>query len=247
MAKQDFAQMKSSTQAKSGSGSGTVLSAVGIVMIAALCFGSGYWLGSANQQQAGNSAGNNADVDAAEAKLAIQVAENTLLLARAEALEGSVEQWKQKAQQDAHSKVGDLSFYKELPKQPVAPTPMPDMPVTTVTSGTRAKPVSSHRLEAVKTAGSLQPGSHSPDIAKQKHGIYRIQLASFRTRSDAMVMQHKLSQAGFSALIHKVDLGEKGQWYRIYAGPYHSRSVAEADQQKIEKKIKLKGFLVRGG
>jgi len=240
MAKQDFAQVKSATQTKSGSDSGAMLSAVGIVMIAALCFGAGYWLGSANGQQAGNSV----DVDAVEAKLAIQVAENNVLLAKAEALRDSVEQWKRKEQQDAHSKVGDLSFYKELPKQSVTPAPMPDMPVATVTPKVVAKPVPAQRSEVVKAVN----GSHASAIAKQPlHDVYRIQLASFRTQSDAMVVQQKLSQAGFSALIHKVDLGRKGLWYRVYAGPYHSKSIAEADQKKIGKKIKLKGFLVHGG
>ncbi len=244
MAKQDFAQVQSTIQPESGSDSGAMLNAVGIVIIAALCFGGGYWLGSANGQQAGN----HADVDAVEAKLAIQVAENKVLLAKTEALQDSVEQWKQKAQQDAHSKVGDLSFYKELPKQSVTPAPMPDMPVATVAPKVVTKPVPVQRSEVVKAVKVLPSGSHTSVIAKQSvHDIYRIQLASFRTQSDAMRVQQQLSQAGFPALIYKVDLGSKGLWYRIYAGPYHSKSAAEADQKKIGKKIKLKGFLIRGG
>ncbi len=246
MAKQDFAQVQSTIQpeSESESGSGAMLNAVGIVMIAALCFGGGYWLGLANSQQAGNSV----DVDAVEAKLAIQVAENNVLLAKTEALQDSVEQWKQKAQQDAHSKVGDLSFYKELPKQSVTPAPMPDMPVATGAPKIVAKPVPAQRSEVVKAVKSLPSGSHASAIPKQPLvDVYRIQLASFRTQSDAMVVKQKLSQAGFPALIHKVDLGSKGLWYRIYAGPYHSKSAAEADQKKIGKKIKLKGFLIRGG
>ncbi|MDQ6999478.1 MAG: SPOR domain-containing protein [Mariprofundus sp.] len=245
MAKQDFAQVQSTIQPESGSGSGAMLNAIGIVIIAALCFGGGYWLGSANGQQAGK----NADVDAVEAKLAIQVAKNKVLLAKTEALQDSVEQWKRKAQQDAHSKVGDLSFYKELPEQSVTPAPMPDMPVATVASKVVTKPVPVQRPEVVKAVKALPSGSHTSDIAKQSvvHDIYRIQLASFRTQSDAMRVQQQLSQAGFPALIHKVDLGSKGLWYRIYAGPYHSKPAAEADQKKIGEKIKLNGFLIRGG
>ncbi|MDQ6982002.1 MAG: SPOR domain-containing protein [Mariprofundus sp.] len=243
MAKQDFAQVKSTTQTKSGSGSGAISSSIGIVVIAALCFGGGYWLGSSNGAQISNSK----DTNAVETKLATQVAENKVLLAKTEALQDSVEQWKQKAQQDAHSRVGDLSFYKELPKQSVTPAPMPDMPVEAVAPKVSAKPVTAHRSEVVKAVKPL-PSSHPPAKSKQQlHDVYRIQLASFRTQSDAMVVQQKLSQAGFSALIYKVDLGGKGLWYRVYAGPYHSKSAAEADQKQIEKKIKLNGFLVRGG
>lgn len=249
MARQDFAQVKSTTQSKSGSGFAAAMSAVGIVMIAVLCFGGGYWLGSSNEDQAGGSAGIHADVAAVEAKLAAQVAENKLLQARNEALQDSVGQWKQKAQQDAHSKLGDLSFYKELPKQSVTPAPMPDTPAATANPRPEVKAAVSEQSVASVIAKSSGLESHAPDSVKQEkvQGGYRIQLASFRARSDAMVMQGKLAKAGFRALVHQVDLGEKGQWYRIYAGPYHSRAVAEADQKKIEKKIKLKGFLVRGG
>jgi len=244
MAKQDFAQVKSTTKPESGSGSGSVLNAIGIVIIAALCFGSGYWLGSSRGVQAGNSAG----AAVVEEKLAKQVAENQLLLAKNEALQDSLEQWKQKAQQDAHSRVGDLSFYKELPKQSVTPAPMPETPAVTASLKAAGTQYPEMRSETVKSIKPLQSGGHGSAASQQQpRDVYRIQLASFRTQSDAMAVQQKLSQAGFSALIHKVDLGEKGQWYRIYAGPYHSKSVAEADVQKIEKKIKLKGFLVRGG
>jgi len=244
VAKQDFAQVKSTTKPESGSGSGSVLNAIGIVIIAALCFGSGYWLGSSNGVQPGDSAG----AGVVEAKLAKQVAENQLLLAKNEALQDSLEQWKQKAQQDAHSRVGDLSFYKELPKQPVMPAPMPATPAATGNHKPAGRSIPETQSEIVKSIKPLQPGSHGSVASQQQsRDVYRIQLASFRTQSDAMAVQQKLLQAGFSALIHKVDLGEKGRWYRIYAGPYHSKSVAEADVQKIGKKIKLKGFLVRGG
>jgi len=43
-----------------------------------------------------------------------------------------------------------------------------------------------------------------------------------------------------------VELGEKGRWYRLYAGPFASKTSAENVLQKIDKQIQLKGLLIRG-
>jgi len=60
-----------------------------------------------------------------------------------------------------------------------------------------------------------------------------------------MAMQQKLMRAGFNAQVKRADLGEKGLWFRLYAGPYDSRADAETAQQTIETQMKLKGFLQR--
>jgi len=254
MSKQDFAQVKVSTQSESGSASGSILSAIGILVIAGLCFSGGYWLGAGDVAQTGNKT----DTDAIEAKLAAQVAENRLLQATNETLQDMVLQWKKKSEQGAHTKVGELTFYKELPKQSVTPAPVPDAPKikTSVAPQIVAKVASlegqhspAHSVAPVKAVDALaEHGSNTalqqPAPASNEH--YRIQLASFRTESGAMEMQGKLAKAGFISQIKMADLGEKGQWYRLYAGPFDSRSAAESTQQQIEQQVKLKGFIIRG-
>jgi len=242
MAKQDFAQVKASTQPESGSGSGSLLRAIAIVVIAGLCFSAGYWLGAGDIRKTGNKT----DAGAIEARLAAQMSANKLLQAKNAALQEMVTQWKAKAEQGAHAKVGELTFYKELPKQPVTPAPVPE------TAKTAAKSQPDKQATAVQQVTTVDTGHDAtadvaapPESHSVSNAVYRIQLASFRTQSDAVVMQKKLAKAGFASQVKKADLGDKGQWFRLYAGPYDSRDDAEAAQQNIDAQVKLKGFIIR--
>jgi len=243
MAKQDFAQVKASTHTESGSGSGSILSAIGIVAIAGLCFSGGYWLGAGDIRQTGTKT----DTDAVEAKLAVQVAENKILQAKNESLQALATQWKARAEQGAHAKVGELTFYKELPKQSVTPAPVPDTAKVKTQPGKQTADV--HQVAAANAAhGTTVPdtvNTTSSILHSSSQIVYRIQLASFRSEADAMVMQKKLTRAGFISQVKKADLGNKGQWFRLYAGPYDSRTKAEAAQQNINAQVKVKGFIIR--
>ncbi len=251
MSKQDFAQVKASTKTESGSASSSLLNAVGIVVIAGLCFSGGYWLGSGDIRQTGNKT----DVEALEARLAAQVAENKVLQAKNETLQDMVLQWKTKAEQGAHTKVGELTFYKELPKESVTPAPVPDRPKAKTRPHHAVKPVAEQRMtvepvdrpaatvNAVDTAATAAADAAHPGLTPPSR--YRIQLASFRTESGARAMQGKLATAGIHSQIKPVNLGEKGQWYRLYAGPFGSKSAAEQAQLQVEKQVKLKGFIIR--
>jgi len=248
MSKQDFAQVKANTKTESGSASGSLLNAVGIVVIAGLCFSGGYWLGSGDIRQTGNKT----DVEAVEARLAAQVAENKVLQAKNETLQDMVLQWKTKAEQGAHTKVGELTFYKELPKESVTPAPVPDTPKVTAHSKPHAvKPVAEQSMTVepmVRPAAADTPATAAADAAHPgltPPSRYRIQLASFRTESGARAMQGKLATAGIHSQIKPVDLGEKGQWYRLYAGPFGSKSAAEQAQLQVEQQVKLKGLIIR--
>jgi len=242
MAKQDFAQVKASTKPESKSGSGSMLNAIGIVVIAGLCFSGGYWLGSGDVQKTGNKT----DVDAVAARLAAQVAENKLLQAKNETLQNMAQQWKQKAEQGAHTKVGELTFYKELPKQSVTPAPVPDAPKAAPATPQHKAVTAPQQVTAAALTGAVDQQPRT-QVQLPSNSSYHVQLASFRTESDAMTMQRKLTQAGFVSQIKMADLGEKGRWFRLYAGPFASKSAAETAQQQIEKQMKLKGLLIRGG
>ncbi len=249
MAKQDFAQVKASTQQEDSSGSGSLLRAIAIVVIAGLCFSAGYWLGAGDIQKTGNKT----DAGATEARLAAKVAENKLLQAKNRALQEMVAKWKSKAEQGAHAKVGELTFYKELPKQPVTPAPVPETSAKAIKA--RAKTAQQHadlqqvaavdpvHSEHASNADAANTGPAAPH-AFPRAG-YLIQLASFRSEADARVMQKKLTKTGFATQVRKADLGDKGEWFRLYAGPYDSRSKAEAAQQTINTQVKLQGFILR--
>jgi len=232
MAGHDFAHNAAPNQTSPSSGNDAlILPVIAVIAVAGICFAAGFWLGSADVKRTGMKT----DIDAVGAQLAAKQAEVILQQARIKSLEGQVSQWRNKAGESAYSKVGELSFYKDLPKQSVTPAPVSAKAVAKVKPV--AKPAITQVIEKV-----LRPVSTAPVIKKVlDDSDYRIQLASFRSFSDAMPLQKKMSKSGFSTFIHQVDLGAKGQWFRVYAGPFVSKSEAEDSRQRIEQQMKLKG------
>jgi cell division septation protein DedD len=248
MARQDFAQVKAPKKSESGGRSGSVLIIFGIVFVAIACFIAGFWLGG-NQGVQPDLA--HPELDTARAQIKLSQARVDLQQTRIEVLEKLVEEWKKKSEEGATAKVGELKFYHDLPRQSVMPAPVSDLPASK--SSVRpalpphpAKP-SIEQPESEKTVDIQRANKPTKKVvADTAVVVYQIQVASFRAKVDAFRLQKKLFNAGFSAFIHSVDLAEKGEWYRVYAGPYSSKDIAEKAQAEIHKQTKIKGLLVRG-
>ena len=68
-------------------------------------------------------------------------------------------------------------------------------------------------LEDAKKALEEEPlPSASPD------GQYLVSVSSFREESLAIALKDKLIQSGYPASTLRVDLPEKGTWYRVLVG-----------------------------
>ncbi|MBL4775938.1 MAG: SPOR domain-containing protein [Mariprofundus sp.] len=232
MAGQDFAHNAApSHHATPSAGLASVLPIAAILFVAGACFSAGYWLGANDIEQTGN----NTDVDAMEAKLMVKNAAIKLHQARIETLEEMAAQWKSKAGQGAHTKVGELSFYNDLPKQSVTPASV----------SAKKEPAALAKSKPVNIHPAL-PLSPKPLVKKAllDHD-YRIQIASFRSASDAKPVQKKILKAGFPAFVQQVDLADKGQWFRVYAGPFASKASAQEHKRQIEQHMNLTGLLIR--
>jgi len=239
MARQDFAHNAAPSKTQAPAGTVSALPVVGIILVAVACFSAGYWLGKDDIQQGFNKV----DVDAVEAQLAVKDAEARLQEARIETLQALVEQWKAKAGEGAHTKLGELNFYKDLPKQSVMPAPVSAKTVEKVVRKKIALP----KHGGIRNAGTITPESVSPTAKKVfDASAYRIQIASFRHEYDALPVQKKIKRAGFAAYVKAVDLGDKGIWFRVYAGPFVSKAVAERKSMRLETEMNIKGLLVRG-
>lgn len=233
----DFAKVAAPARAVKRREGGSVLSVLGIVVIAGLCFAAGFWLGG-NQKQSTTDGISRSDFEKVRSKLEKKGSEADLLQAKIEALQDQVEQWKAKAGAGAHTKVGDLKFYQELPKQSVTPSSVPDSNPAT------ARPMG-------KTL-EVEAPDHAPtapviDAGASDYVTYRVQLGSFKTRDEAASLQLKLMKAGFTAFVHSVNLPDRGQWFRVYAGPYANRDLASDAVRHIQEKMKIRGLLVREG
>ncbi|RMH59890.1 MAG: SPOR domain-containing protein [Zetaproteobacteria bacterium] len=130
--------------------------------------------------------------------------------------------------------LGELTFYHELPKQSVTPAPMgPEVA----------------RQPRIKRDSTKKEDHVSRVIERElagKTGGFRIQISSFRRRTDAETLLRKLRRQHVTASIRAVEVAGKGRWYRVIAGPYHSRLLAEHARKTIERKLKLHGLVVYG-
>lgn len=87
------------------------------------------------------------------------------------------------------------------------------------------------------------PAPAPPNDKPTAVGNYRIQLASLKTEADARKTWKRLSGKYKDILgplafhLEKIDLGTKGVYYRVQAGPF----TAKADAKDICTKLKAEG------
>ena len=236
MAKRDYAKIQASSKSDKPA-KPSALPAVAIVVVAIACFAGGYWLGGEKSSVA--SQVDTSDRDKVQAKLDTEMASSRLLQAKIDELQDQVELLQNKAKQGAHTKVGELKFYRELPAQSVDPAPVSESKPAVARSMDREMPEMPE--EAYATASAHAPAAHN----EPGSDAHRIQLASFKAQADAANMQKKLMNAGVSSFVRTVDLDGKGQWFRVFAGPYADRELAQQALQDIEQKANIKGLLVR--
>ena len=236
----DFAKkVEAASRSDGGGEKSAILPVLGIIVIAGACFAAGFWLGG-NQQKPVAGTASQSDLDSVRSDLDKKVSESALLQAEIESLQGEVDQWKRKAGAGAHTKLGELKFYKELPEQSVTPAPVAD-----------SRPAQARAMDRSLEVDAPKPVSADQPLASVEEAgdsaSYRVQIASFKTRGEAAKLQLKLMKAGFTGFIHTVNLADRGQWFRVYAGPYPNKALAKGAVRDIQNKMKIRGMLVRDG
>ena len=73
---------------------------------------------------------------------------------------------------------------------------------------------------------------------------YAVQVASFRSRKNAIKLRDKLRDKSFRSFVEAIRT-EKGIRYRVRVGPEINRTAAEKTRQKIKQQFKLSGLVVR--
>ncbi|OKH89864.1 SPOR domain-containing protein [Thalassospira sp. TSL5-1] len=109
------------------------------------------------------------------------------------------------------------------PQKQAATTPVkPTVPVT-------SNPQTSTGTPGVKADGAGVPAT----VDAGSEGEFRIQMASFREQGQASVAWNKISSenkdllSNLKMFVQKVDLGDKGIFYRLQAGPLDGRAAAD--------------------
>jgi cell division septation protein DedD len=129
----------------------------------------------------------------------------------------------------------------DAPKQVATPSVVPPTPATPTPEQVRAtqKPAAPPAPPAVKSDKQVAaaPAPTQPIGAK----AYKIQLSAVRSDAAARTEWDKLKKAHTSVLgrltlnVEKADLGQKGIYYRIQAGPFADRAAADAACQELTR------------
>ena len=143
----------------------------------------------------------------------------------------------------AEEKPEKLTFYDNLPKGNQAP----------LGSGINLPPEQKKPEIEAKKKDLAKPASLPPEPTKMtkaatapvasSDGAFVLQVASFRTWEDAGKLATRLKKYKMTTYVESADLGEKGVWYRVLAGPYDSRESADQAAGLMKEKERLSALV----
>ncbi|MDH3999123.1 MAG: SPOR domain-containing protein, partial [Desulfuromonadales bacterium] len=160
--------------------------------------------------------------------------------------------------QEAAAKPEKLTFYDNLPKGNQAPLGSGiNLPPESHSAAQTAAAASDEPLTVMpvtqpvaQKAVALPPQSMpksapTPVPVVDPGGAYVVQIASFRTTEDAGKLVHRLEDARLATFVERADLGEKGVWHRVLAGPFASREAADGVAVTLKEKQRLSALVRR--
>ncbi|MGN6789013.1 MAG: SPOR domain-containing protein [Rhodanobacteraceae bacterium] len=94
-------------------------------------------------------------------------------------------------------------------------------------------------------SGAVNQAGDAPSsaIAAAQPGAWAVQLAAFGDEASADKLRDRLRGQGFDGYVDSVKTA-KGKLWRVRAGPFATRNVAESTRGQIADKLKIKGNIV---
>jgi cell division septation protein DedD len=90
------------------------------------------------------------------------------------------------------------------------------------------------------------PPSSAPPVTgaspAASEALYAVWVASYKKEAQANVEIRSLRKRGYSGRAVQTDLGDKGIWYRVYAGSYPSKAEAAAARDVLLQLPEYKSF-----
>jgi len=144
-------------------------------------------------------------------------------------------------EESAPEKPERLTFYDNLPKGNQAP----------LGSGINLPPVQPKKAVQAKPEIAVKKAEKHPATVPEKvsapvasaDGSFVVQIASFRTGEDARGLAARLKRYKLSTFVETADLGSKGVWHRVLAGPYKSRENADRAAALLKEKERLSALV----
>jgi len=118
--------------------------------------------------------------------------------------------------------LGGLGLFSALEAdEPIADTPPATGPTLEVTVGPRFDFYTVLPNQELDLNPDIEPTDLESGNANSAQ--YLLQVGAFRQQADADRRRGELALMGLEATVEPGD-GENGRWYRVYAGPFESRS-----------------------
>ncbi|HKZ11558.1 MAG TPA: SPOR domain-containing protein [Rhodanobacteraceae bacterium] len=101
------------------------------------------------------------------------------------------------------------------------------------------------RVSMTVESGTVNQNGDAPSsaIAAGQSGAWAVQLAAFSDESSANKLRDRLRGQGFDGYVDSVKTS-KGKLWRVRAGPFATRNVAESTRGQIADKLKISGNIV---
>jgi len=236
MAKRDFAQVQAQVKKKPVTGRlPAVMTAVSLLFTAILAFSGGY--------MAGNTQNSTHALQAEKVQLQTRIEGLEKHISGLEQqLAASLEREKPAAKKAAAERIGDLTFYSELPKQKVMPQPLGDTGPAAVQSGGEE---SHEGHAAISKLTSQASDGHTDNNPVADMATYRLQVGSFVRRSDAEVLLNRMALAGIKATVSEAQVSSMGTRYRVFTAAYTGMAEAEGAKSQLKEKLGINGLLMR--
>jgi cell division septation protein DedD len=90
---------------------------------------------------------------------------------------------------------------------------------------------------------NLPPEQPTKAVQATAEASFVVQIASFRTGEDAKGLAARLKLYKLPTFVETADLGDKGVWYRVLAGPYSSREGADTVAVLLKEKERLSALV----
>lgn len=143
-----------------------------------------------------------------------------------------------------------LTFYDDLPKGNAAPLGsginLPKAAAAPAAApASAAAPISLPASNPAKAPAQPQPEAVKPSAPPpapavttpkpSASGSFVVQVVSTRDQAEAKRLVDRLKGQGHAANFERADLGSKGIWYRVVAGPYADLATAEQAAAQLKK------------
>jgi len=145
-----------------------------------------------------------------------------------------------------------LTFYDTLPRgdqplgsginlPPKAEPQAPAEPVAQLAPKVSSAPAAARVKKPVVSSpsASVAPVAVAQAVSLPAGQGYVVQIASFQKSAQASALRNRLAGKGYVTFIKSADLGTKGIWHRVYAGPYSERHLADKAAGRLHKEEKF--------